>query len=208
MDKERLKELKEYVNSLSINTSAEFNKQIDLLALIGAALAEPYADVAEAIERFEKRNERLRQVQDNGDAGCVDIETWERYQQFVEDNDLAITALRQYQKPTDEAVQRAIDQLERDKRYFDYHKPHYGGKLTTWAQEQVDDYDLAIQALRQMRSEPCECKRELEVKPCANGDRGIKASIVDDSVVVWQYGMAMGYFDVKYCPNCGKELVK
>ena len=54
-------------------------------------------EVAEAIERFEKRNNKLKEVQDNGDAGCVDIETWEKYQGFIEDNNLAITALQAYQ---------------------------------------------------------------------------------------------------------------
>lgn len=54
-------------------------------------------EVAEAIKRFEKRNNRLKEVQDNGDAGCVDIETWEKYQGFIEDNNLAITALQAYQ---------------------------------------------------------------------------------------------------------------
>lgn len=54
-------------------------------------------EIKRAIERFEQRNKRLHEVQDNGDAGCVDMETWDKYQMFIEDNDLAIKSLQSYQ---------------------------------------------------------------------------------------------------------------
>lgn len=80
-----------------------WNYKNELITLIDEAIARQTVkseDVTEVIKRFEKRNNRLKEVQDNGDAGCVDIETWEKYQSFIEDNNLAITALQAYQLPS------------------------------------------------------------------------------------------------------------
>lgn len=103
MDIERLEELKtefeevrKYSDIFCLSTVTED----DVLELIEEAIARQSAtseEVTEAIKRFEKRNSKLKEVQDNGDAGCVDIETWEKYQGFIEDNNLAITALKEYQ---------------------------------------------------------------------------------------------------------------
>jgi hypothetical protein len=51
--------------------------------------------LGQAIERFKQRNQRLSEVMNNGDAGCVDMETWDKYNGFRNDNLLAITALEQ-----------------------------------------------------------------------------------------------------------------
>ena len=60
-------------------------------------------EVESAIERFQKRSNNARAIQDNGDFGCVDMETWEKYQGIIEDCDLAITALQacQTKEPCD-----------------------------------------------------------------------------------------------------------
>jgi len=65
--------------------------------------------------------------------------------------------LRQYQKPTDEAVQRAIDWLEAEKESAqnDWERSGAEWRMEPGTQEQHDErmaaFDLAIQALRQMR---------------------------------------------------------
>lgn len=116
MDIERLKELKLAVGVVFqywLDTAANqkgFDNTVSkkffehdaecIQELIDEAIARQSVkseEVAEATKRFEKRNNKLKEVQDNGDAGCVDIETWEKYQGFLEDNNLAITALQAYQ---------------------------------------------------------------------------------------------------------------
>jgi phage baseplate assembly protein W len=104
MDIERLKELKRITEQLYQDSNVPLTYCDDVLELIDEAIARQSAtsdEVAEAIKRFEKRNNKLKEVQDNGDAGCVDIETWEKYQGFIEDNNLAITALKEYKPKGD-----------------------------------------------------------------------------------------------------------
>ena len=103
MDIERLKELKAEFEQVRKYNDRHYMSTViedDVIALIDDAIARQSVkseEVAEAIKRFEKRNHKLKEVQDNGDAGCVDIETWEKYQGFIKDNDIAITVLKDYQ---------------------------------------------------------------------------------------------------------------
>ncbi len=71
--------------------------------------------------------------------------------------DLELQALRQYQNPTDEAVQMAIEWLEAEKESAQNDWERAGAELRmepgTQAQhdERMASFDLAIQALRQMK---------------------------------------------------------
>ena len=44
------------------------------------------------------------------------------------------------------------------------------------------------------------------MKPCASGDKHLQAAIIDKGLILFQYGQAMGYIDVEFCPICGKPL--
>ena len=54
----------------------------------------------------------------------------------------------------------------------------------------------------------CECSSELKVKPCGNGNMGIKAAVHDGGIVIFQRGMALGFFDCTFCPTCGGRIVE
>ena len=52
---------------------------------------------------------------------------------------------------------------------------------------------------------------DFDIKPCGNGDMRIQAQIhrtENDTpgIVIMQNNFAMGHFEVKYCPICGKKL--
>jgi len=234
-DKERLEELKEYVNNLSINTSAEFNKQIELLALIDAALTEPDADVANmsnddidwliayidggfgetwqwnkskrnvlvaALRQYQKPK-RCRLCHDEIDiadidplcAACI--------------NTLEIAQSIQYQKPTDEAVQRAIDILTGGTIYHTddiWDDPDTDGIRPI----EVDVMQTILTALRQMGStkhstDSTRATDKCEWIPVTNGRGGHKCSGCNEYAPSYQSGAE---WLSQFCPNCGKELVK
>jgi len=55
-------------------------------------------DIEQAIKELERGNKNIKEIQENGDFGCVDIETWEKYQRRYERNELCIEALREKQE--------------------------------------------------------------------------------------------------------------
>ena len=56
----------------------------------------------------------------------------------------------------------------------------------------------------------------IRLKPCANGDYHADAVIMGDvspegvetnmGIVISTYNRGMGFFDIKYCPICGRKL--
>lgn len=54
--------------------------------------------------------------------------------------------------------------------------------------------------------------KNIKISKCANEtsltDCQIAKSIGDEKygVVIFSYGYAMGYFDIDYCPMCGRDL--
>lgn len=87
-------------------------------------------------------------------------------------------------KLTDEAVQRAVTKL------MDWNRESTGGECDC---EKCEALRLVCDtALRQMRSEPCEKCHALY------------------AVRTYRDGKDLGYIDImtKYCPNCGKRMVK
>ena len=113
--------------------------------------------------------------------------------------DIAITALRQYQKPTDAKIIQATEWIE---SYRTVEEKDWQDQDPEWRQEpgaqdyyhdMMQAFDLAIQGLRQMRSEPCEwCDgnnhKWLSVEPHAIG-----FEVYPDDYH-------------KHCPNCGRPL--
>ena len=49
----------------------------------------------EAITDLEKRIQRLKEIIENGEYGCVDVETWEKFTMQVERYELYLSALRE-----------------------------------------------------------------------------------------------------------------
>ena len=124
------------------------------LALIDTALVEPSdADVAVAIAELSKP------------AWKIVHPDWvykPDFPRLVTDKTraTAIAALRQYQKPTDEKIRQAIEWQSCLK---DHHQHEWEGTDIDWqmepgAQAEHDEmmqaFDLAIQALRQMKGDP------------------------------------------------------
>ena len=139
MEKKRLESMKIWVKQMQ-GYGVEIAN--DILALIDAALTEPNdADVAEAIEYF---GEVLPYM-----AEC---EGEEHYT-------IAITALRQYQKPTDEAVQRAICWLETGKYNTVINgRPYSGNQAHTNVTKDVRE--TSITALKQCQKPTNEQTRD------------------------------------------------
>jgi hypothetical protein len=173
-----------------------------------AALAEPDADVAEAIEELRlgenawghghvfaptpytvslaitalrqyQKPKRCRLCHDEIDiadidplcAACI--------------NTLEIAQSIQYQKPTDEAVQRAIPWLKKLRSKVIAESTPYEDTLY------AESIDTVLEYVRQMRSEPCEwCK--------------------DSSDALYAFRQANGEHTTakkaKHCPNCGRPL--
>lgn len=49
--------------------------------------------------------------------------------------------------------------------------------------------------------------REYHVSPCGNGDLGVRAKLITGGIVLLKdRHIASGYFDVNYCPICGRKL--
>ena len=48
---------------------------------------------------------------------------------------------------------------------------------------------------------------DLLVQPCANGDLGVRASIIHDGIILFaNKHTASGYIDINYCPMCGAKI--
>ena len=48
---------------------------------------------------------------------------------------------------------------------------------------------------------------DLLVQPCANGDLGVRATMLDDSIILFaNKHIASGYIDINYCPMCGTKI--
>jgi len=54
----------------------------------------------------------------------------------------------------------------------------------------------------------CENARDIKLKPCANGDKNLSTNIVSKGIVIFNFGEALGYFDITFCPMCGARLKK
>lgn len=54
-----------------------------------------------------------------------------------------------------------------------------------------------------------ECGKDYPIHPCANGDLGVRAEYIDGGIVLFKdHNMASGYFDINYCPICGRRIAK
>ena len=54
-----------------------------------------------------------------------------------------------------------------------------------------------------------ECGKDYQIHPCANGDLGVRAEYIDGGIVLFkEHNMASGYFDINYCPICGRRIGK
>lgn len=54
-----------------------------------------------------------------------------------------------------------------------------------------------------------ECGKDYMIHPCANGDLGVRAEYIDGGIVLFkEHNMASGYFDINYCPICGRRIGK
>ena len=52
-----------------------------------------------------------------------------------------------------------------------------------------------------------ECGKDYTIHPCANGDLGVRAEYIDGGIVLFKdHNMASGYFDINYCPICGRRM--
>lgn len=203
-DKERLKELEWAKQVIMMNQVAadmdgtttgdqDFSKAVDIIVpLIDSALAEPSdADVADAIEDFVNWEK----------SGWSKAET-PNHSNLI----LALAALRQYQPPTDEEVHPddldaatidAIEWLEFMKRCHNelWNSADEEDRLEPGAYEQhkstLKAFDLAIQGLHQMRTDPCEwCDKTLTL--FTNSGKFIPENQPPRN----------------YCTNCGRKLVK
>lgn len=52
------------------------------------------------------------------------------------------------------------------------------------------------------------------IQKCAHETNLTKACVMKNSndksptIVIWSYGAAIGYFDIAFCPMCGRKLVE
>lgn len=54
-----------------------------------------------------------------------------------------------------------------------------------------------------------EIGKDYPVRPCANGDLGVRAQYLDGGIVLYRdRNTASGYFDINYCPICGRRISK
>jgi hypothetical protein len=195
MDKERLKELKCEYMALYQNGYIKLPLLDDLLALIDSALAEPSdVDVADAIEDFEKiKSNYMRTAKAfDGSRDPIYAESCKSIGRY----DLAITALRQYQKPTDEAVQRAIEDLESG-----YHRAEMLDDDYIDLPISTETIALAITALRQMGS----------TDVSTDSTRATGCEWCDKILTLFTNSgkyIPENQPPRNYCPNCGRKLVK
>ena len=190
-------------------------------------LAEPSADVAEAIAMLEDMGKHEQWCIDTINAGKMETddtghyttpESAERMLATRQANhkriDTILNALRQYQKPTDEAVQRVIADMEivfrayekelQDETRLPY--PRRSGNDIDMLHSIITSLKFAITALRQMGStEPCEVWIDNE---------GIHTKPAPTKI---RYSICSGWCEAcgheidldshwKYCANCGRPL--
>lgn len=49
--------------------------------------------------------------------------------------------------------------------------------------------------------------QEYTIKPCGAGRVYVRAQLIDDGIVMFdRSGLALGYFNINYCPICGRNL--
>lgn len=54
-----------------------------------------------------------------------------------------------------------------------------------------------------------ECGKDYPIHPCANGDLGVRAKYLDNGIVLFRdRHIASGYFDINFCPICGRRVSK
>lgn len=54
-----------------------------------------------------------------------------------------------------------------------------------------------------------EIGKDYPIHPCANGDLGVRAQYLDGGIVLYRdRNTASGYFDIHYCPICGRRINK
>jgi DNA polymerase elongation subunit (family B) len=100
MKVERLKELKDYVGDMSINTSAEFNIQLDILSLIDAEISRQQT-TSEATQKAIEWQQSLKQHhQREWEKTDVDWQmepgAQEQHNEMMASFDMAIQSLQQY----------------------------------------------------------------------------------------------------------------
>ena len=55
----------------------------------------------------------------------------------------------------------------------------------------------------------CEIGKKYEVKPCALGDLGVRAQYSVGGIILFRdQNLASGYFDINFCPICGRKIEK
>lgn len=54
-----------------------------------------------------------------------------------------------------------------------------------------------------------EVGQDYPIIPCGNGDLGVRAKYMDKAIVLFNNRLsASGYFDINFCPICGRKLRK
>lgn len=52
-----------------------------------------------------------------------------------------------------------------------------------------------------------ECGKAYPIQSCASGDLGVRAEYIDGGIVLFKdHNFASGYFDINYCPICGRKV--
>ena len=120
--------------------------------------------------------------------------------------DLAIKALQQMcTEPTDKDVQDAIEYIETHKETaeacldYDYEDD---ARVKKAVNESIGCYDLAITALQQMRTEPCDwCKTHGKTR-----FETVRVDVQDGVPVDYNADKYVRFTPSHYCPNCGRKL--
>jgi len=56
-------------------------------------------------------------------------------------------------------------------------------------------------------SEDHECGKDYPIHPCFNGDLNVRAQYIDGGIILYKdRNIASGYFDINYCPICGRRI--
>lgn len=59
----------------------------------------------------------------------------------------------------------------------------------------------------QTTSKGHECGKDYPIHPCAHGDLGVRAQYFDKGIILFKdYNTASGYFDINFCPICGRKI--
>lgn len=52
-----------------------------------------------------------------------------------------------------------------------------------------------------------EVGKPYELNPCGNGDLGVRATYLNGGIILFKdHNFASGYFDINYCPICGRKI--